>query len=254
MPSFLARRSMTFLTFRAHVDWEMGGLLERSIDEETSRRVMLGLNHEQQHQELALTDIKHAFFSNPLRPSYGEAALDSMSSETISTLQWHSAQGGLIEIGHPVNAEDPMGFCFDNETPVIRLTWSRSKSQTAKLHAASTWSSCRIIDLKILTKSDDKQDGLAADVAILDSSESTPSDLAADKRLRYLIAPLHGTLHFVDTRNPETKDIADEKAAVLTLLPESSSDNLARRHRRPGDQCLNRNTCQQLQLPRATQQ
>jgi formylglycine-generating enzyme required for sulfatase activity len=116
--AFFSRPSLDdVLTFRAHVDWEMGGLLERSIDEETSRRVMLGLNHEQQHQELVLTDIKHAFFSNPLRPSYGEAALDSMSSETISTLQWHSAQGGLIEIGHPVNAEDPMGFCFDNETP-----------------------------------------------------------------------------------------------------------------------------------------
>jgi hypothetical protein len=50
------------LAFRAHVDREMGRLLERSIDEEASRRIMLGLNHEQQHQELALTDIKHAFF------------------------------------------------------------------------------------------------------------------------------------------------------------------------------------------------
>jgi len=101
----------------AHVDREMGRLLERSIDEETSRRIMLGLNHEQQHQELALTDIKHAFFSNPTRPSYEEAALDGPSNHSISTLKWHSLQGGLIEIGHPVIAEDSMSFCFDNETP-----------------------------------------------------------------------------------------------------------------------------------------
>jgi len=111
----LSRPSLNeVLAFRAHVDREMGRLLERSIDEETSRRIMLGLNHEQQHQELALTDIKHAFFSNPMRPSYQEAALDGPSSHTISTLKWHSIQGGLIEIGHPANAEDPMSFCFDN--------------------------------------------------------------------------------------------------------------------------------------------
>jgi ergothioneine biosynthesis protein EgtB len=114
----LSRPSLNeVLAFRAHVDREMGRLLERSIDEETSRRIMLGLNHEQQHQELALTDIKHAFFSNPMRPSYQEAALDGPSSHTTSTLKWHSIQGGLIEIGHPANAEDPMSFCFDNETP-----------------------------------------------------------------------------------------------------------------------------------------
>ena len=80
------------------------------MDEETSRRIMLGLNHEQQHQELALTDIKHAFFSNPMRPSYEEAALDALSNHTISTLKWHSVQGGLIEVGHPVNAEGPDEF------------------------------------------------------------------------------------------------------------------------------------------------
>ncbi len=100
------------LAFREHVDQEMGRLLEHSIDEEASRRIMLGLNHEQQHQELALTDIKHAFFSNPTRPSYERAALDSQSSHTISTLKWHSVQGGLIEIGHPVNAESPDEFLF----------------------------------------------------------------------------------------------------------------------------------------------
>jgi ergothioneine biosynthesis protein EgtB len=105
------------LAFRAHVDHAMERFLAHPMDEEASRRIMLGLNHEQQHQELALTDIKHAFFSNPLHPSYEMGALDGYSGHAIPELRWHSVQGGLIEIGHPVNAEDPMNFCFDNETP-----------------------------------------------------------------------------------------------------------------------------------------
>ena len=58
------------LAFRAHIDQEMDRFLASGADEEATRRIVLGLNHEQQHQELALTDIKHAFFSNPLYPSY----------------------------------------------------------------------------------------------------------------------------------------------------------------------------------------
>jgi ergothioneine biosynthesis protein EgtB len=104
------------LSFRAHVDREMGRLLAGSTDADVSRRVALGLNHEQQHQELALTDIKHAFFSNPLRPSYEDAALTSESDHRIPTLRWHSVAGGLIEVGHPVNANG-QAFCYDNETP-----------------------------------------------------------------------------------------------------------------------------------------
>jgi ergothioneine biosynthesis protein EgtB len=109
------------LAFRAHIDREIGRLLERSIDEEASRRIMLGLNHEQQHQELALTHIKHAFFSNPLRPSYEQAPLAREAGLPIAKLSWHSVEGGLIESGHPVNVEDPQDFCFDNETPRHRV-------------------------------------------------------------------------------------------------------------------------------------
>src|SRR6202167_6263089 len=58
------------LAFRAHVDEAMEKLFAGRIHDDTARRIMLGLNHEQQHQELMLTDIKHAFFSNPLRPAY----------------------------------------------------------------------------------------------------------------------------------------------------------------------------------------
>lgn len=105
------------LAFRAHVDQEMERLFSRGLDGEISRRIMLGINHEQQHQELMLTDIKHAFFSNPLRPSYGSAALPKASPYLIPKLEWHNVAGGLIEIGHSMNTENPLDFCFDHETP-----------------------------------------------------------------------------------------------------------------------------------------
>jgi ergothioneine biosynthesis protein EgtB len=109
------------LAFRAHVDQEMERLFARSIDGEVSRRILLGLNHEQQHQELALADIKHAFFSNPLRPSYGSAALSKERAHPVPKLRWLNFDGGLTEIGYSPNADDALGFCFDNETPRHRV-------------------------------------------------------------------------------------------------------------------------------------
>jgi ergothioneine biosynthesis protein EgtB len=105
------------LAFRSHVDQEMGRLLARPLDEEASWRVMLGLNHEQQHQELALTDIKHAFFCNPLRPSYKGAPLPGDRNRALLKLEWKSYEGGLIEIGHQPDPGDPLDFCFDHESP-----------------------------------------------------------------------------------------------------------------------------------------
>src|SRR5262245_24921042 len=65
------------LAFGKHVDQAMTRLIATPIGEEPSRRIVLGLNREQQHQELALTDIKHAFFTNPLRPSYAAPPLSA---------------------------------------------------------------------------------------------------------------------------------------------------------------------------------
>ncbi|HEY4312180.1 MAG TPA: ergothioneine biosynthesis protein EgtB [Pirellulales bacterium] len=105
------------VAYRAHVDREIARLLARPIDEEATRRIILGLNHEQQHQELALTDIKHAFFANPLHPSY-KADLQSEDRDSPGDkLQWHAFDGGLIEIGNPLPATTTEAFCFDNETP-----------------------------------------------------------------------------------------------------------------------------------------
>ena len=122
MRSSLSRPALgEILAFRAHVDEKMERLLATSIDIEVARRIVLGLNHEQQHQELALTDIKHAFFSNPLRPAYDSAPLPNGCARTASTLRWVDCSGGLIEIGHSLGMEDPLTFCFDNETPRHRV-------------------------------------------------------------------------------------------------------------------------------------
>ncbi|HEY1302053.1 MAG TPA: ergothioneine biosynthesis protein EgtB [Vicinamibacterales bacterium] len=122
------------LAFGRHVDQEMKRFLGTSIGEEPSRCIVWGLNHEQQHQELALTDIKHAFFSNPLRPSYAAPPLSE--EKHAPTLRWHSFNGGLIEIGYPLQREDPLDFCFDNETP-------RHKVYLAPFQIANRTVTCR---------------------------------------------------------------------------------------------------------------
>jgi len=75
------------------------------------------LNHEQQHQELMLTDIKHAFFSNPLRPAYDAAPSAGARGVSLSEFTWHRFHEGLTEIGYPIDPTNCLDFCFDNETP-----------------------------------------------------------------------------------------------------------------------------------------
>ena len=72
--------------------------------------IELGLNHEQQHQELMLTDFKHLLSLNPLAPAYRAPVAPPAS--TAPPLAWTAFEGGLVEIGH-----DGTGFAFDNETP-----------------------------------------------------------------------------------------------------------------------------------------
>ena len=79
---------------------------------------MLGLNHEQQHQELLLTDIKQAFFANPLAPAYRE--LPAPPSRHPTPLKFVLSDGGVFEIG-ATGRHDDYDFCFDNETPRHRV-------------------------------------------------------------------------------------------------------------------------------------
>ena len=72
----------------------------------------IGLHHEQQHQELMVTDLKHVFSVNPLRPAYREDLKIPAAAGAAPTLEWIPFDEGLYEIGH---AGD--GFCYDNETP-----------------------------------------------------------------------------------------------------------------------------------------
>jgi ergothioneine biosynthesis protein EgtB len=105
--------------YRAFIDERVAQLLEES-DEERLRQVapllVLGLHHEQQHQELLLTDIKHLFGCNPLRPAYQEkppgAEASASNGSGAAAPSWTSYRPGLRQIGH-----DGTGFAFDNETP-----------------------------------------------------------------------------------------------------------------------------------------
>lgn len=105
----------SILEYRAHVDAAMETLLLGPLEDEVVRRVVMGLHHEQQHQELALTDVKHAFFTNPLHPVYRDGVASTPATE--KPLRWSEFAGGLQEIGYALNATDAMDFCFDNETP-----------------------------------------------------------------------------------------------------------------------------------------
>lgn len=95
------------LAYRAHVDRAMAPLLER---EEKRDLIALGVNHEQQHQELMLTDIKHAFACNPLLPAYRPPSPVALDEKPV--LRWLDHPGGVVAIGH-----DGDGFAFDNEGP-----------------------------------------------------------------------------------------------------------------------------------------
>ena len=94
--------------YRAYVDDAMRSLLSQP---ELAPLIELGLHHEQQHQELLLTDIKHIFAINPLRPVYQQNQLAS-PSRVAAQERWLDYPGGLYTIGH-----DSSDFAFDNESP-----------------------------------------------------------------------------------------------------------------------------------------
>jgi ergothioneine biosynthesis protein EgtB len=98
------------LDYRGYVDIRMSEALEhQDFSGDEIALVELGLNHEQQHQELMLTDIKHLFSCSPLWPAYCEMPLDATSPEP---LEWIEGPVGRIDIGAGAD-----GFAFDNERP-----------------------------------------------------------------------------------------------------------------------------------------
>ena len=104
------------LAYRAWVDEQVLALLERdAASPEQRARIVLGLHHEQQHQELLLTDAKHLLAQNPLSPAYRAGGRPRpATSPTPPADAWVEDPGGLIEIGRP---STNVGFGFDNEGP-----------------------------------------------------------------------------------------------------------------------------------------
>ena len=102
------------MAYRAQVTeamLDLIGLAEKHRDWPAILKLLeLGCHHEQQHQELLLTDIKHVLFQNPLKPAYSQAAPDK--AKKTEKLSWRGFAEGVVEIGHGGD-----GFSFDCEGP-----------------------------------------------------------------------------------------------------------------------------------------
>jgi ergothioneine biosynthesis protein EgtB len=111
---FLSRPTVEeVLAYRRHVDRSMETFLTGGDPARVAALapvVVIGLNHEQQHQELILTDLKHVFSRNPLLPAY--RTLEAAPATELAPHAWIDHPEGLREIGHP-----GPGFAFDNEYP-----------------------------------------------------------------------------------------------------------------------------------------
>jgi ergothioneine biosynthesis protein EgtB len=98
--------------YRAHVDHKIESLFgEGRIDGEAARLVEIGLHHEQQHQELLLTDLKHLLACNPLHPAYRDDLVEASATQ-VAPLRFETVPTGIRSIGC-----DPDCFHFDNEAP-----------------------------------------------------------------------------------------------------------------------------------------
>ena len=101
------------LAYRADVDERMRALLaQQGGNAALQTLVELGLQHEQQHQELLLTDVLHLLSCNPTAPAYRNAPPAAKALAAPPALGWVECAGGLVDVGHA-----GAGFCFDNELP-----------------------------------------------------------------------------------------------------------------------------------------
>ena len=101
--------------YRAHVDANLRRLMAQPMPEEALSMIETGINHEQQHQELMLTDILALFAENPLRPAY-RGAQPEINGAGAPPGTWRSIPGGIYDLGHSGG-----GFAYDNEGPPHQL-------------------------------------------------------------------------------------------------------------------------------------
>ena len=104
------------MRYRSYVDEGIERLLEADAEPEVLKRIELGANHEEQHQELLLTDILHAFYTNPLRPVYRKEKEGDGPASSGNPLRFVEFAGGLVDAGFSGD-----GFCYDNELPRHRV-------------------------------------------------------------------------------------------------------------------------------------
>jgi ergothioneine biosynthesis protein EgtB len=102
----------TVYAYRNHVDSAMASLMRRDLAPAVAELIELGCHHEQQHQELLLTDILHLFAQNPVRPAYRDPGPVAVGETDASPAGYRTMEGGVVEIGH-----DGAGFAFDCEGP-----------------------------------------------------------------------------------------------------------------------------------------
>ncbi|HEY0800451.1 MAG TPA: ergothioneine biosynthesis protein EgtB [Steroidobacteraceae bacterium] len=109
----LTRPALTdIFAYREHVDSAMAELFRHVPSDRVLNIIELGCHHEQQHQELLLTDILHLFAQNPLRPAYEDSVPLPVESKDEAKQSYKTLPGGLFEIGHA-----GQGFAFDSEGP-----------------------------------------------------------------------------------------------------------------------------------------
>ena len=120
--------------YRAQVDERIAQLLRGPVPANALAMVETGIHHEQQHQELLLTDIQHALSCSPLQPAYQASLhLARPPAPPPWPLRWRPSAGGLLDIGHA-----GAGFCFDNESPRHRV-WLRPYALASRLVTQGEW-------------------------------------------------------------------------------------------------------------------
>ncbi|OWS71116.1 ergothioneine biosynthesis protein EgtB [Polynucleobacter campilacus] len=128
----LTRPSLTeVLEWRTNIEARVNQLIKEKASDELLWLIQLGINHEQQHQELLLTDIHHLFSNNSLLPTYSSQS--KQISPDAKPFQWIQGVSGLVETGHEGN-----GFHFDNEGPK-HSAFNQPHSIANRLVSNSEW-------------------------------------------------------------------------------------------------------------------
>lgn len=134
------------MAYRHWVDSHVQRCLTQPLSDDICALLALGLQHEQQHQELLLTDLLHLFAQNPLQPAYQPGALsvfqpaEADASHRTDDLQWISFDAGLYQIGHAVNPQANLeaAFSFDCEQPQHKV-WIAPFALASRLVTNQEW-------------------------------------------------------------------------------------------------------------------